>query len=111
MSSAEKLEMVRRLRAEAEQIRRHGITNFFEHTYACLRYGQVMKDRAEDRCGDCPNRPIVPEDFQEEAFPCQHINQQGWDLAAQQPDLAEKYVAWLLRTAEQLEAETAGANR
>ena len=107
MSSSNKLEMALRLRAEAKSIRRHGLTNFFEHTYACLRYGQAMKDRDEDRCGPCPMRTFVPTDYQEEAFPCQHINTPGWDLAAQQPDLAEKYMAWLLRTAEQVEAEAA----
>lgn len=105
MSSPEKLEMVRRLRAEAGHIRVHGLTNFFEHTYACARYGQASKDRAEDRCGDCPMRPFVPSDYLEEAFPCQHINEKGWDLAAERPELAELYVSWLLRTAEQLEAE------
>ncbi|MBI4466911.1 MAG: hypothetical protein HY656_05755 [Acidobacteria bacterium] len=108
MSTTDKAEMARRLRAEAEDIRRHGLTNFFEHTYACLRYGQASKERAEDRCGICPMRPFVPADVQEEAFPCQHINEEGWDLASQQADLAEKYVAWLLKTAEQLEAEAAG---
>lgn len=107
MSGADKSEMVRRLRAEAEQIRRHGLTNFFQHTFACQRYGQVSKQREEERCGPCPMRPFVPEDYGEEAFPCQHIEEQGWDLAARQPELAEQYVAWLLRTADQLEAESA----
>jgi hypothetical protein len=105
--SESKREMAERLRAEAADIRRHGLTNFFAHTYACLRYGQAMKAREEDRCGDCPMRPFVPTDYTEEAFPCQHINEQGWNLAAERSDLAEQYVAWLLRTAEQLEAEAA----
>ena len=105
--SSDKREMARRLRAEAERIRTHGLTNFFEHTYACLRYGQVSKDREEDRCGDCPMRPFVPADYRDEAFPCQHINEQGWELAAQPPDLVKRFVAWLLSTAEQLEAEAA----
>lgn len=105
--STDKREMLRRLRAEAEHIRWHGLTNFFDHTYACLRYGQAMKERNEDRCGPCPMRQFVPTDYREEAFPCQHINAQGWNLAAQQPDLAEKYVAWLLKTAKELEAEAA----
>lgn len=68
------------------------------------------KEREEDRCGWCPMRPFVLSDYQEEAFPCQHVNTQGWDLAAQQSDLAEQYVAWLLRTAGQLEAEAARQN-
>ena len=111
LESAEKGEMARRLRAEAEDIRQHGLTNFFEHTYACLRYGQASKEREEDRCGWCPMRPFVPTDYTEEAFPCQHINEQGWDLAAQKPNLTEEYVAWLLRTADQLEAEAARERR
>lgn len=111
MTSPDKREMAQRLRAEAAEIQHHGLSNFFEHTYACLRYGQAMKEREEDRCGPCPMRSFVPGDYREEAFPCQHINTQGWDLAAQQPDLAEQYVAWLLRTAEQLEAEAAPNTR
>jgi hypothetical protein len=105
MSPEDNREMARRLRAEAEAIRRHGLTNFFEHTFACLRYGQAMRAREEERCGPCPMREFVPSDYGEEAFPCQHINEQGWDLAAEHRDLAAQYVDWLLRTAEQLEQE------
>jgi hypothetical protein len=105
MIPEEKREMARRLRGEAEDIRRHGLNNFFAHTFACARYGQASKDRPEDRCGICPMRPFVPGDFQEEAFPCQHINEQGWDLAAEEAELATSYVAWLLKTAGELEAE------
>ena len=109
MTTSEKFEMARRLRAEADEIRRHGLTNFFEHTFACARYGQASKDRPEDRCGMCPMRPFVPADDREEAFPCQHINEEGWNLAAEQPELAGQYVAWLLATAAQLETEAARA--
>lgn len=105
MSQTDKREMARRLRAEAEDIRRHGLTNCFEHTYACLRYGQASKERPEARCGLCPVRPYVPAEWQQEAFPCQHLSARGWDLAAQQADLAERYVAWLLGTAADLEGE------
>lgn len=97
--------MAERLRAEAEKIRRHGATNFFDHTYACLVYGQASKENPEDRCGDCPNRPFVPLERRGEAFPCQYITSGGWALAAQQPDLAERYVEWLMLTADQLDAE------
>lgn len=107
--TSEKREMARLLRDEVEEIRLHGFTNFFKHTFVCARYGQASKDKSEDRCGDCPMRAFVPSDYQEASFPCQHITEQGWDLAAQQPDLAERYVAWLLRTAEELEAEVTAA--
>jgi hypothetical protein len=110
MIPEEKREMARRLRGEAEDIRRHGLNNFFAHTFACARYGQTSKDRPEDRCGPCPMRPFVPGDFQEEAFPCQHINEQGWDLAAEEAELATSYVAWLLKTAGELEAEAGLTN-
>lgn len=111
MSSEDKREMARRLRAEAEAIRRHGLTNFFEHTFACLRYGQVMKSRDQDRCGLCPLREFVRADYREEAFPCQHINEQGWNLAAEHRELAEQYAGWLLRTAGQLELESTRKHR
>ncbi len=102
--------MARRLRREAEDIRQHGLTNFFAHTFACARYGQASQDRPEDRCGDCPMRPFVPGDFQEEAFPCQHINEQGWNLATGETELATSYAAWLLKTATELEAEVMQQN-
>lgn len=105
MSPADKHEMARRLRGEAENIRRHGLTNYFEHTFACLRYGQASKDRPEARCGLCPLRPYVPAEWQQEAFPCQHISARGWDLAAQEATLAAQYVSWLLRAAADLEEE------
>jgi hypothetical protein len=71
MSRAEKYQIAQRLRAEAEAIRRHGLTNFFEHTFACLRFGQVMKEREEDRCGLCPMREFVRSDYRDESFPWQ----------------------------------------
>ena len=107
MTATEKLEMVQRLRTEAEDIRRHGLTNFFAHTFACARYGQASKDEPESRCGMCPMRPFVPDDFREEAFPCQHIDEEGWNLAAEEKELAASYVAWLLKTATELEVEAA----
>ncbi len=111
MNSSEKREMARRLRAEAEEIRRHGLTNHFEHTYACIHYGQVPKEREEDRCNDCPLRPFVPPEFRDEAFACQHITPEGWELADNLPGLTEQIVVALLRNAAQLEAEAAVGDR
>ncbi len=110
MTSSEKREMAQRLRGQAEEIRQHGVTNFFEHTYACIHYGQVPKERAEDRCNNCPLRPFVPPQFRDEVFPCQHITPEGWEMAAGYIGLAEDVVASLLRSAAQLEAEAAAAN-
>ncbi len=110
MDTAQKQEMAQRLRHEGEHIRRHGLTNFFAHTFACARYGQASKDEPESRCGLCPIRPFVPADFREEAFPCQHITEQGWSQAAEWDGLAEAYVAWLLKTAAELETEALRAS-
>ena len=113
MTQVDRRQMASRLRAEAERIRRHGLYNFSEHTFACLMYGQVSKSPEEERCGDCPNRPFVPPEFAGEAFPCQHITEEGWDQAAAEPGQAERTVEWLLRTADRLEAkeETPKAGR
>ena len=103
MAQVDRRQMANRLRAEAERIRIHGLYNFSEHTFACLMYGQVSKALEEERCGDCPNRPFVPPEFVEEAFPCQHITEEGWDLAISEPGQAERTVEWLVRTADRLE--------
>ena len=104
MENVDRHEMARRLRNEAERIRKHGLSNFTEHTYACLMYGQASKSLNEERCGDCPNRPYVSPDFAEEAFPCQHITEEGWERAAAEPGQAERTAEWLVRTADLLEA-------
>jgi hypothetical protein len=106
-----KFQRAARLRAEAEAVRRHGFTNFFEHTFTCLTYGQVPRARAEDRCGPCAFRPFVAADFSEEAFPCQHIGEAEWYRAAAQPELQREYVRWLLRAADALETEAAASAR
>jgi hypothetical protein len=111
MDDREKLEMARRLRAEAEHLRRHGLTNLFEHTFACVHYGQVSKELGEERCGNCPLQPYVLPEYQDEAFPCQHITEEGWNRAADQPGMAERYADWLLHRAMELEAKCATAPR
>ncbi len=58
---------------------------------------------------DCPLSPFVSAEYREEAFRCQHINEQGWELAAQEPGLAERYAARLLHIAEELEAVVASS--
>jgi hypothetical protein len=107
LDPATKFQRASRLRAQAEAVRRRGFTNFFEHTYTCITYGQVPRARAEDRCGPCPFGPFVGADFRDEAFSCQHISEAEWYRAAAQPDLQREYVRWLLRAAEQLEADAA----
>ena len=104
-------ERATRLQAEAEAVRRHGFTNFFEHTFACLTHGQVPRALPEDRCGPSPFRPFVAVDYGEEVFPGQHISEADWFRVAEQPELQHDYVRWLLRAAEQLEAEAAAPAR
>ncbi len=105
MTSAQKREGARRLRAEAEKIRQHGLSNLFEHTFTCIHYGQVPKDREEDRCVWCPVRPFVDPEFREEAFACQHVTANGWEKVIAQPEVAEQIITSFLRSAELLEAE------
>jgi ribosomal protein L37E len=104
MTTAERLARAKRLRIEAEDIRRHGLRNFFAHTFVCAHCGWTG-DEPERRCDFCPLRPFVPDDYGMEALPCQHITEQGWELAAEENELAERYSAWMLQRAAELEAE------
>jgi hypothetical protein len=110
MEHIDKREMARRLRAEAEAIRRHGMGNFFEHTFACLRFGRLGKEGEEDLCRICPIREFVRADYRDKAYPCQHVNEQGWNLASEHASLAAQYAEWLLRSATQLEDEATREN-
>lgn len=119
MARVDRREMARRLRTEAERIRKCGLSNFSEHTYACLMYGQASKPRLpmdfvrrgrgkppeQERCGDCPNRSFVQPEFADEAFPCQHITEENWGRAVIEPGQAERTAEWLLRMADLLEAK------
>ena len=104
MVRSEHLQMATRLRNEAEKIRRHQTSNFFEQTYACLRHGELSSEREDERSGLCPLLRNVPQEYEREAFPCQHTSEEVRALATQKHDLAAEYAAWLLRTAEELEA-------
>lgn len=44
MSHLNTLKMGKRMRTRAEAIPRHGLTSFFEGTFACLQNGQVSKE-------------------------------------------------------------------
>lgn len=110
MSNPDKREMARALRAQASHILSHGLSNFFEHTFTCL-HAQALKECPEERCLDCVLRPFVLVEYQDEAFPCQHITEEGWARAAETPGLAERFAARLIRRAEELEAGEARASR
>lgn len=100
MTITSKREAARILRAEAESIRRHGFTNFFSHQFACL-LGQILRPEV---CGGCLLGDYVPEKWRNEAFPCQHIDDDGWRRMAANADLPEKVASRFLSIAEELEA-------
>ncbi len=100
MTITSKREVARILRIEAESIRRHGFTNFFTHNFNCLQ-AQVLRT---EMCEGCLLRNYVPEQYREEAFPCQHMDLNGFRRIASDPELPEKVAARLLSIAEDLEA-------
>ena len=100
MTVTSKREVARILRIEAESIRRHGFTNLFGHNFACLQ-AQVVRTEA---CEGCLLRDYVPKEYCQEAFPCQHLDVNGFGRIASDPELPEKVAARLLSIAEELEA-------
>ncbi len=91
--------VARILRAEAESIQRHGFTEFFGHNFNCLQ-AQVLRT---ETCEGCLLREYVPEEYRTEAFPCQHMDVNGFRRIASDPELPEKVAARLLSIAEELE--------
>ena len=100
MTITSKREVARILRIEAEGIRRHGFTDFFSHNFTCLQ-AQVVRT---EMCEGCLLRDYVPEEYRTEAFPCQHMDLNGFGRIASDPELPEKVAARLLSMAEELEA-------
>lgn len=100
MTITSKQEVARILRGEAENLRRHGFTNFFSHQFTCL-LGQVLRP---EQCEGCLLGDFLPEEFQKEAFPCQHIDQATWERIAAIPGLPEKVADRFQSVAEELEA-------
>lgn len=100
MTITSKREMARILRAEANNILRHGFTDFFGHNFNCLQ-AQVLR---KEKCEGCLLGEYVPEEFRSEAFPCQHMELDGFRRIASDPDLPERVAARLLCIAEELES-------
>jgi hypothetical protein len=46
----------------------------------------------------------LPEEFRQEAFPCQHIDEASWQRIAALPGMPEKVAARFVQSAEELEA-------
>jgi hypothetical protein len=101
MALTSKREVAEILRNEAASLRRHGFTNFFSHQYACL-LAQVLRP---EQCEGCLLGDYLPEEYREEAFPCQHITQETWKRIAQIPGLPEKVAERFGQIAAELERE------
>jgi len=54
-------------------------------------------------CEGCLLRDYVPEEYREEAFPCQHMDLNGFRRIVSDPKLPEKVAARLLSIAQELE--------
>lgn len=104
MTIPSRREAARMLRAQAESLRRHGFTNFFEHQYVCLLANAVR----EERCQGCLLQDYAPEEYRNEAFPCQHFDEETWQRLADRLGLPEEIAARFEAIAEELEA-TVGA--
>lgn len=100
MTITSKWEAARILRAEAESIRRHGFTNFFSHQFTCL-LSQVLRP---ETCEGCVLGDYVPEEYRNEAFPCQHLDEAALRRIAAVPGLPEKVADRFISIAEELEA-------
>lgn len=100
MTLTSKREVARILRAEAENIRRHGFTDPFTHNFNCLQ-AQVLRKEA---CEGCLLYEYVPQNYRSEAFPCQHIDETGCMQIAADPALWERVAVRMLRMADELEA-------
>lgn len=101
MALTSKQEVARIIRKEADSLRRHGFTNFFSHQYVCL-LAQVLRP---EQCEGCLLGDYVPEEYRQEAFPCQHIGRDTWERIAQIPGLPEKVADRFVEIATELERE------
>ena len=101
MTMTSRREVARILRAEADGIRRNGFAYPFSHNFNCLQ-AQVLR---ADICEGCLLRDFVPEQYRTEAFPCQHLDENGYGRVVADPDLPERVAARLLSIADELEAQ------
>lgn len=107
MTTTSKREVARILRAEADRIRRHGFTDIFSHQFACV-LGQVLRP---ETCQGCVLADYVPEEYRNEAFPCQHVDRETWMRIVAIPGLREKVADRFVSIAEELEAHAQAEER
>lgn len=101
MALTSKRDVAQILRKEAASLRRHGFTNFFSHQYVCL-LAQVLRP---EKCEGCLLGDYLPQEYRQEAFPCQHITQDSWEQIAQIPGLPERVADRFAQIATELQRE------
>ncbi len=100
MAIKSKREVAQVLHTEANGLLRHGFTNFFNHSFACL-LGQIPR---VETCQGCLLGDYVPVEYREETFPCQPIAPAHWEEIADVPGLPARIATRWLSIAEELEA-------
>ena len=100
MTITSKREVARILRAEAENIRRHGLTNAFNLSFGCLQ-AQVLRT---EKCEGCLLGDYVRETYRREVFPCQFIEPEAWEQIADDAELVERIATRFVEIAGELEA-------
>ena len=100
MTITSKREVARILRAEAGNIRRHGLTNAFNVSFGCLQ-AQVLRT---EKCEGCLLGEYVAEAYCEEAFPCQFIEPEAWERIADDAGLVDRIATRFKSIADELEA-------
>ncbi len=89
MTITSKWEAAKILRREAENIRRHGLTNVFSLSFNCVQ-AQVLRT---EKCEGCLLGDYVREAHAQEAFPCQFIEPDAWEKIDADAGLRERIAA------------------
>ncbi len=99
MTITSKWEAAKILRREAENIRRHGLTNVFNLSFNCVQ-AQVLRT---EKCEGCLLGDYVREAYSQEAFPCQFIERDAWERIDADAGLRERIAARFEEIAKELE--------
>jgi hypothetical protein len=100
MTITSKREVARVLRIEAQNVKRHGFSDVPTYSFDCLQ-AQVLRP---DPCLGCLLKDFIPEQSRGEAFPCQHIDPDGYHKIFAEPGMPEKISTRLSNLVEELEA-------
>jgi hypothetical protein len=97
------------IRLEIDNIRRRGFSAYFRDSILCINAHKLVKS---DTCEDCALLMYVPEQRKQTEVPCFHIvlNAEGDTVgelarAGDRQGLEAEIIAWLERTADELEGE------